>query len=173
MYSNRPRLKIPLETLDIILEFITLTILVVLWCYAIMEYTSMPDIIPTHFNSKGEVDGTGSKGTIWLLMAITTVITIGLHILTKYPHIHNYMVDITEENAAHNYKMSCRLLRFVNLFTLLLMSFIAYSVISSAMGEKAASGNTFMIIMIAFTIVMPIVLIVYVIKNQKAATSKK
>lgn len=173
MYPNRPRLKIPLESVDVILEFITLAILIILWSYAIMEYTSMPDIIPTHFNAKGEVDGTGNKTTIWFLMGITTIVAVGLHVLTKYPHIHNYMVEITEKNAAHNYKMSCRLLRFVNMFTSLLMGYIAFSVIRSAMGEKAASGQTFMIVMIGFTVVMPIVLIIYMVKNQKAATSKK
>lgn len=173
MYPDRPRLKIPLETLDYILEFITLTVLIILWCYAIMEYMSMPDIIPTHFNLAGEVDGTGSKTTIWFLLGITTILSIGIYILTKYPHIHNYMVNITKENAAHNYKLSCRMLRFVNLFTLILMSYIAFSVIRSALGEKVATGSTFMSVMIVFTVIMPIVLIIYVTKNQKAATSKK
>ncbi|EDP94546.1 DUF1648 domain-containing protein [Kordia algicida OT-1] len=173
MHPDRPRLKIPLETLDYILEFITLTVLIILWCYAIMKYMSMPDIIPTHFNLSGEVDGTGSKTSIWFLLGITTVLAVGIHILTKYPHIHNYMVEITEKNAAHNYKMSARLLRFVNLITLLVMSYIAFTVIKSALGETAATGNTLIYVMIAFGVIMPIILVIYVAKNQKVATSKK
>ncbi|MBC8757525.1 DUF1648 domain-containing protein [Kordia sp. YSTF-M3] len=136
MYENRPKIKIPLENIDVILELVTLAILVILWGYVLMSFASLPDIVPMHFNGNGEVDSTGGKGSVWALMAITTVITVGIHILTKYPNIHNYLVEITEQNAAYYYKISCRLLRIVNLCTLLVMSYVAYSVITIAMGKK-------------------------------------
>lgn len=173
MHTNKPKIKAPLESIDVILEFVTLTILVCLWCYVVISYTSLPEIIPTHFNGKGAVDGTGGKASIWLLLAITTVISVGIHILTKYPHVHNHMVEITEENAAHNYKMSCRLLRIVNLLTLLLMAYITFAVVRSALGENALIGETFTYIMIVFSVVMPIVLVLCLVKNKKAVTSKK
>ena len=106
MHKNRPRLKIPLESFDIILELITLSTLLILWICVFAHYASLPEIIPTHFNLQGEIDGTGGKDSIWLLMTITTIIAIGMYVLTKYPHVHNYLVEITEENAAHNYKIS-------------------------------------------------------------------
>ena len=173
MYKNRPKIKIHRETLDVILEFLTLFVLVILWCYVLMYYADLPDIVPTHFNASGEVDGTGGKSSIWFLMAITTVITVGIYILTQYPHIHNYLVEITEENAAYHYKKSCRLWRFVNLFTLLIMSYVAYSVMATAMGKQIILGSSFTYIIIGFSVVMPIVLIIYLSKNKKDELSKK
>ena len=173
MHKNRPRLKIPLESFDIILELITLSTLLILWICVFAHYASLPEIIPTHFNLQGEIDGTGGKDSIWLLMTITTIIAIGMYVLTKYPHVHNYLVEITEENAAHNYKISCRLLRIVNLITLAIMAYVVFTIFRSSFGKDAFLGTTFTYIIIIFSVVMPIILVIYLIKNQKASTSKK
>lgn len=173
MHTNRPKIKVPLESLDIILELLILAILVTLWGYVIMYYSSLPEIVPTHFNGKGEVDATGGKVSIWFLMAITTVITIGIHVLTKYPHIHNYMVEITEKNAAYHYKISSRLLRFVNFFTLLIMTYVCYAVIAKSMNKEVLLESSFVYIIIAFSVGMPILLIVYLSKKKKDELSKK
>jgi len=172
MYANRPRVKVPLEPIDVILETTTAAILIGLLVYVFISYTSLPEIVPTHINFNGEVNNTGHKTTIWLLVGITTAITIGLHILTKFPHIHNYMVNITEENAEHNYRMSSRLLRIVNLLTLLLLAYVCYSIIQRANGNDFFMKSTLVYIIIAYSVIMPIVLIVFMLKNQKAPKSK-
>jgi uncharacterized membrane protein len=173
MYTHRPRKKVSLQPIDTVLEATTAGILVGLWIYVIISYTSLPDIIPTHINFKGEVDGTGSKNTIWFLMAVTTVITIGMHILTKFPHLHNYMVEITAENAEHNYQLSSRMLRYVNLLTLLLLAYVAYAMIQMSYGNDFFLETALLYIVIAYSVVMPIVLIVYLTKNLKAPKSTK
>ncbi len=173
MYANRPKIKIPLENIDLILELATLAILIILWSYVVMSYVSLPEIVPTHFNANREVNGTGGKGSVWFLMAITTILTAGMYILTKYPNIHNYLVEITQENAAYLYKKSARLLRFVNLFTLLLMSYVTYSVVATAMGKQIILGTAFTYIIIGFSVVMPIVLIIYLSKSKQGELSKK
>lgn len=173
MHANRPKIKIPLAPLDVALEFLTLFVLIILWCYVLMYYAALPDIVPTHFNGSGEVDGTGGKNSLWFLLAITTVITLGIHILTKYPHIHNYLVEITEKNAAYHYKISSRLLRFINLLTLLIMSYVAYSVIATAMGEKLIIGSWFLYATVGLSVLTPIFLIIYLLKNKKDKLSKK
>ncbi|MFK7750696.1 MAG: DUF1648 domain-containing protein [Kordia sp.] len=173
MYANRPRIKVPLEPIDKILETTTTALLVALWIYVIISYTSLPEIIPTHLNHLGEVDGTGNKTMIWFLLGITTIITIGMHVLTKFPHIHNYMVNITEENAPHNYQMSNRLLRFVNILTLLLLAYVCYSIIQKAYGNHFFMESALMYIIIVYAVAMPIVLITFMLKNQKAPKSKR
>ncbi|MEM6685979.1 MAG: DUF1648 domain-containing protein [Bacteroidota bacterium] len=169
MYSNRPKIKVPLEPIDTVIEASTGAILIALWVYVIISYASLPEIMPTHFNIKGEVDGMGSKNLIWFLMGITTAITIGLHVLTKFPHIHNYMVNITENNAAHNYQLSSRMLRYVNLMTLLLLAFVSYAMIQKAFGDNFFMESVTTYFIIAYSVIMPIVLIVFMLKNQKAS----
>ena len=113
--NNRPKIKVPLENLDYIIELVSITLLLVMWYFTISNYAELPDTVAMHFNAKGEPDDYGSKGMIWLLPILGTVIYFIMLVLTKYPHLHNYMVNITEKNALKNYRFSIRVLRIVNL----------------------------------------------------------
>ncbi len=168
MYANRPKIKVQLEPIDTILEATTAAILIALWIYVIITYSSLPETMPTHINYKGEVDGTGNKMLLWVLVGITTIITVGMYVLTRFPHIHNYMVNITEENAAHNYQLSSRMLRYVNLLTLLLLAYVCYAMIQKSFGDNFFMQSAMTYLIIAYSVVMPIVLIVFMMKNQKA-----
>jgi uncharacterized membrane protein len=171
MKTNRPKIQVPVESIDLILDLVVLAILLCMWAYVFVSYTSLPEIIPSHFNAHGEVDGHSSKSSIWLLMTISTIIAVGMYVLTKFPHVHNYLVEITEENAAHNYKKSCRLLRFVNLFTILIMLYVLYSVIEKAVGNELFLGSSFIYIVIIFSVIMPIILYIYMSKKNKDTSS--
>lgn len=167
MKSERPRIKVPFEAVDIIIEIASITLLILMWCYSIVNYTELPDTIATHFNASGEPDGFGSKNTIWLIPTIATVMYIGLFILNKYPHIHNYMVNITEENALKNYRFSTRVVRIVNFLSALLMAYITYMIVESALGTKLEIGSWFIPVVIGFSILLPIILIIYMKKINK------
>ena len=168
MKTERPRIKVPYEAIDIIIEFISITLLVLMWSYCIVNYADLPDTIATHFDGSGNPDGFGSKQSIWLIPAIAIVLYIGMFIINKYPHIHNYMVNINEENALKNYRFSTRLLRVVNLLSMLLMAYITYMIIASAHGEKLIMGSWFIPIVIGSSIILPIILIMYMkILNKK------
>lgn len=173
MKTNRPKIKVPVEGIDLIIDLIVLAILLVMWGYVFISYAELPEIIPSHFNAQGEVDAYSGRNSIWVLMLVSTVVAVGMYVLTKYPHIHNYMEEITEENAPRNYKMSCRLLRFVNLFTILIMLYVVYSVIEKSAGNDIILESSFMYIVITFSIVMPLILYVYMLKKKKGASPKK
>jgi uncharacterized membrane protein len=49
-----------------LLLFYVLVLIGVPFMYAAYLYPSLPEIIPTHFNIKGEADGFGGKGSIYL-----------------------------------------------------------------------------------------------------------
>ena len=167
MNTKRPRIKVPFETVDIIIEFISITLLILMWCYCIINYMDLPDTIATHFNGAGEPDGFGSKHTIWIIPIIATVMYIGLFILNKYPYMHNYMVNITEENALKNYRFSTRILRVVNFLCVLLMTYITYMIVESAFGKQFNLGTWFVPVVVGVSIILPIVLIVYMRKLNK------
>jgi uncharacterized membrane protein len=132
-----------------------------MWTYSIVNYTDLPDTIATHFDGSGNPDGFDSKQSIWLIPSIATVLYIGMVIINNYPHIHNYMVAITEENALKNYRFSTRLLRVVNFLSMLLMAYITYMIIASAHGEKLVMGSWFIPIILGVSIILPIILIIY------------
>lgn len=65
-------------TPNLLIAFVLLTIP---FGYAAYVYPSLPATIPTHFNIKGEADGFGGKGSIFLLpgiMAVTGLFTFFL-----------------------------------------------------------------------------------------------
>ncbi len=167
MNNKRPRIKVPFKTVDIIIEFTSITLLVLMWSYCVVNYFDLPDTIATHFNATGEPDGYGSKHTVWIIPIVATVMYVGLFVLNKYPHIHNYMVNITEDNALKNYRFSTRTVRIVNFLCVLLMTYITYMIVESAFGKQFNLGTWFVPIVVGVSIILPIVLIVYMRKLNK------
>ncbi|WP_460218122.1 DUF1648 domain-containing protein [Psychroserpens sp. MEBiC05023] len=167
MTTNRPKIKVPLQALDIILDLISITLLILMLAYVIMSYADLPETIPSHFNGKGEVDGYSDKSMLWLLPGLGIVMYIGLFILNKYPHIHNYMVNITEDNALKNYRFSTRIVRITNVFVVALFSFISYSMIQGAKHEHFELGNWFLITVISFCVLLPVGIFIYHRKINK------
>jgi uncharacterized membrane protein len=167
MHKERPRLKIPYESFDIIIECISIALLLLMWLYVISEYSQMPEIIASHFNAKGEADGFGNKITVWLIPSIATALYLLMFIISRFPHLHNYLVKITEENAYKNYRFSTRMLRIVNLFITSIMMYVAYLIVETANGVQIAFGNSFLPIIVGFSILLPIALFIYQRKLNK------
>ena len=167
MKTGRPKIKVPVESLDIILDILSATILILLIVFAIMSYSDLPETIPSHFNANGEVDGYSNKSLLWLLPGLGLILFIGLYILNKFPHTHNYMVNITEENALKNYRLSTRVVRFTNLFIMLIFGLITYSIIESAKGNNSNMDGWILPLVIGISIILPITILIYQKKINK------
>lgn len=167
MNTERPKIKVPFETIDIIIDCLSVTCILFMWGYLVVEYGTLDEIIPSHFNGKGEVDGYGHKSFIWFLPLLATAMYIGLFILNRYPHIHNYTVTITKDNALANYRFSTRVLRFVNFLCTVMFAYICFQIINSAKIGSSQIGIGFLITVISASIILPIVLLLYQRKMNK------
>lgn len=163
MNTKRPRIIVPYKQVDIVMELISITLLIGIWLFPTMNYSELPENIAIHFNAQGKADDFGSKMTIWILPGIATLIFVLLYILNKFPHLHNYMVNITEENALMNYRISTRLLRFINMFCMIIFAVIVYDIIGMSKGSGPKLLNTWFLI---GTIVIPIIAGVTAIRYQ-------
>ena len=168
MKTNRPKIDVPLEPLDVIIDITSIMIYTLMIIYTVISYSDLADTIPTHFNASGEADGFGDKATIWILPVIGIVIYSSLFVLNKYPHAHNYMVNITEDNAFKNYRLSTRLVRFTNLFLAIIFAFIHYVSIEKGKGNAIELGSWFTPIIIGISIISPLFIIVYQQKINKS-----
>ena len=125
MQFERPILKLIPSKFDKALDWISLAGILFLWVFTISEYSTLPAIIPTHFNFDGTIDDHGSPSTLFIIPAIITVVVSGLTALNNFPHIFNYMRRITPENAREQYTMATRLLRviktIITIFSIMLM----------------------------------------------------
>jgi uncharacterized membrane protein len=129
--------------------------------YTIYEYNTLPETIPTHFNAKGEADDFSSKKMLWLVPTIAIIMYIGIFIINLYPHKHNYMVNITKENAYRNYRFSTRMVRFINLFSMAILSIVTFKIVTSAKRESANLESWFLPLIIIISILLPIVILLY------------
>ena len=132
MPTERPVFSVPKKTLDWIFEIIAFSCLVWIWIYCFISYSTLPDVIPVHYNELGFPNGYGSKDTIWLIPGIVTIVVVALFFLNKYPHLFNYAVNITEQNALKQYQLSTRLLRIISMNVACLFNYIVYKEVEGA-----------------------------------------
>ncbi len=135
--------------------------------FTAMNYGQLSETIPTHFNASGEADAFGDKLNIWLLPGIGVAMFVLLFVVNKYPHMHNYMVNITEDNALKNYRLSTRIVRFTNLFIMFIFGLIYYSIVESAKSNNSNLDRWILPLVIGMSIILPIAILVYQKKINK------
>ena len=86
------------ERINKFLDIIGLALVVALVIMTFIYWGNAPDIIPTHYNFKGEVDAYGSKNTVFILLPIVLITYIGIAVLSKFPQVYNYPVEINQSN---------------------------------------------------------------------------
>lgn len=98
-------MKIKNTKVDWIIEAICLLLLGGITLYLILNWSSMPDKIPMHYNAAGEIDRWGKKTEI-IFIPVMSWFIYGLTTLTeKYPNSWNVGVQVTDENAPRVYRI--------------------------------------------------------------------
>ncbi|MGU3375433.1 DUF1648 domain-containing protein [Chryseobacterium sp. M5A1_1a] len=69
-----------------ILLIVNTLLLIAIWVFTGIKYAELPDIIPTHFDFQGNVDGESGKGTIWFLPCIASFIHLLFIGITRDPN---------------------------------------------------------------------------------------
>jgi uncharacterized membrane protein len=162
MNNNRPKIKVALTSIDKLFNITALVLLIIHIVFLIVSYQELPKIIPTHFGINGKPDDYGNKGTILILPIIAAVIFILFTVLTKYPHIHNYPINITEKNAKYFYSMSNRLLRFMNV---IINSLFLYITFGSIQIVKTKFTTLSPVILVGFIIIILLSVVYFLIKT--------
>jgi len=135
-YKDRPKIKIEPTAFDKIIDALSFVFLILLVVMVIQHYPDLPERIPTHFDKTGQADEFGPKTSILLLPVLTLTLFAVLKVVGKFPHKFNYVVKITPENAESQYKLGTRIMRFVNLFVMLVLYYTAYKVINTSMSQE-------------------------------------
>lgn len=142
--EERPKMKLELTTADKTFEIMGWLLIVAIWVLTFTNYSNLPEIIPTHYNAAGQADGVGGKATLLTLPLVATILFIGLTILNKAPHLFNYPINITQENAFRQYTNATRLIRYLKLSIVFVFGLIAFKTIQNANGEADGLGVWFL-----------------------------
>lgn len=76
----------------------------------VLRMPHLPDQVPVHYDATGTVDGWGEPAALWGLLALWVALQAMLTVLVRTPHVHNYPVRVTEENAPALYRVSQEML---------------------------------------------------------------
>jgi uncharacterized membrane protein len=142
--ENRPTLKIALTSADKLMETLGWVAVLAIWILTITNYSNLPDTIPTHFNASGEPDGFGGKATILTLPIVSSVLFIGMTILNKYPHLFNYPIKMTADQALKQYTNATRLVSYLKLSIVVIFGLIVLQTIRKVNSEADGLGEWFL-----------------------------
>lgn len=141
---SRPRIRIPMTPIDLIMESAGWTILIILWVITLSRYELLPETIPTHFNAAGEPDSYGRKATLLILPALGTILFISMTVLNRFPHRFNYPTTITPENALRQYTIATSMIRYLKLAIVVVFLMIVVGTIRTVSGNASGLGAWFL-----------------------------
>lgn len=165
--NERSKIKIELSIIDKVFELLGLLALIAIWVLLLMNYSNLPDTIPTHFNGFGEIDAFGTKRNILVLPILATVFYIVLTLVNKVPYLLNYPVTINKENVLRIFTHTTKLVRFLKLVLVVILGQIEYKTIQIAHGEAEGLGVWFLPYTLGFTLIPIIFFAVKIVKDSK------
>lgn len=141
---ERPVIKITPSRLDWTVEIISAAALATTMILVLFYYRALPDKIPSHYDMTGQPDSYGTKTTMILLACIGIFLYAILTIVSRFPHVFNYPVEITETNAAVQYDNAIRMLRYIKLVIVCQFAYLTYSSMMIARGDQSSLGVVFL-----------------------------
>lgn len=144
-----PKLNIAKEPLDFFLIGLAAVCLLIMFGLTLYYYDAIPERIPTHFNATGQPDGYGNKITLWVVMGISFMLFIFLNFVGRSPHLANYTVPITEENAYRQYQNMQRMNRMLTAVLCMFFAYIHYGIIQTALEQQNGLGLWFLLFFVA------------------------
>jgi uncharacterized membrane protein len=138
---NRPKIKIQPTKIEWVLELIGLLGIIFTVVITVTSYNDLPDSIPRHFNALGQPDGFSRKPILFILSAVTLVTYLIMTIGLKFPHVFNYPLEITEENAERQYRNATLMMRVIKTIIVVMFGYLTYATIQIGLGEMQGLGT--------------------------------
>ena len=77
-----------------VLEKLTILLLIAAVVWIALRYGKLPDEIPTHFDYRGNVDGYGSKNTVWIIYGLAFLLSAGVLAAARLMPMNRRMVNL-------------------------------------------------------------------------------
>ncbi len=142
----RPKIKLKPGPIDKTLEILGMIGVLLLIGLPVYYFSSLPDTIPMHYGFTGKPDGFGGKATIWITPIMGFLMYAGMTVLNKFPHIFNYPVEITPENAEKQYRIATRAIRLLITVMVYFFCYSTYTTIRIAVEEQSGLGSYYLLI---------------------------
>lgn len=134
--KNRPRIAIPRSAIDYGADIIAFAALIFTFGLLVYSWSGLPEQVPMHANFAGTIDRYGSRVSLWFIPVTAAVLVLFLTFLSRYPHIFNYAVEITEQNAPGQYRNALSLMAFVKAEIAIVFSYITWDFVNAAVTQR-------------------------------------
>ncbi|MEO6537936.1 MAG: DUF1648 domain-containing protein [Ferruginibacter sp.] len=161
MFNQQPEIKLSLSKWDELLDIVSFAGLVLIWAFTIYFFMQLPDIIPIHFDLKGNINRHGSKNILWIFPVLGSILVLGLTLLNRYPAIFNYPVKLTTQNVERQYRLATRFIRVIKCGIVLVFLFCLAEIRISAVDKNTHGMGMWYIFGILFFIISPVIVYLY------------
>jgi uncharacterized membrane protein len=91
------------------LEIVGLGAMIGMVAFALWVWPTLPESVPTHFGLGGRPDAWGRADSLGFLLALSLAFYVALSLVQRIPHLYNYPVPVTAENARRLYLLGRQL----------------------------------------------------------------
>jgi len=134
-----PKLDIKVPTVGKVFNIVAIISYIVSIMFILIQWSHLPDLVPSHYNALGEPDSWSHKGFIFIPLVIGFFLWIGCYEVEKRPHLHNYLA-LTEENMEKQYKNSMLMMNFLKNELLLFFSYGVCNDVFVSHGKNSLLG---------------------------------
>lgn len=144
----RPRIRISLTLVEVILELISLIGLLGSAYILAKFWPDLPAAIPKHFGPTGEVDAWGDRSSLYFLLGINLFVYLMMTVIRWFPHTFNFPVTITADNAARQYQLAVWYISLLKAQVVWLFAYLQWQMIQVALGNSTGLGTWFILIVL-------------------------
>ncbi len=123
LMSKQQKIKLPRTVFERFLDKVSLIIFLSVLLFVVIEFGSIPNQVPGHYDGVGKVDRWGSKGELVFLLLVRAALWMGMTIIEKYPHTYNYL-NLKDDNREAQYKNGRLMINVLKNEIVVLFSFI-------------------------------------------------
>lgn len=125
-----PKKRLPYTSINLICDLLTLSLIIYMFVIANKAFQELPDLIGTHFNAIGEIDGYGSKEILFISPISATVLAVLLSIfnIIKIRWYVNFgdsypieYIAVNEEHKEFIYKSLSNCIAMMKVFFAIMM----------------------------------------------------
>ena len=140
-------MKINNNKIDILMEVLCLVLLVGVTIYLGINWSSLPNKIPAHYDFAGNIDRWGKKGELLIVPIMSWVLYVMITGVEQIPAIWNTGVKVTVENRYRVYRV---LKYMVKSLKLIMVVDFSYMTIQSLSGQSLPGWFTLLFLVIIF-----------------------
>ena len=143
------RTPAPMSRIEWVVEAVAIGILLFWVYYLTANWSSLPDEVPKTFGFSGKPGALGSRAVLWVLPGVGILVYIALTVGSRLTRFHNFLIEVTPENASELYAFSRRLLNFSKLAAIAALGYIEWKMLQTARGNAEGLAAWFMPVLVA------------------------